>query len=440
MKKTVTILGCGTGNGKDLTAEAYEALARADLIIGAKRLLEASFITDIRMRSGGKNTAPAKCIPLHAAEEIAAAVRDAGDESIVIPVSGDSGFYSGAASYAAAIEKGSSETAVPKIRILPGISSLSYLSARTGIAWQDAEVYSLHGRRQSIGGALRRGAKILLLGGEGFEEVLRSMNDAGFSGRKIIAGMRLGSREEKILHGTPASLKGKVSEALSVLLIAGSEERMRCSGIDDEEFIRADVPMTKSEVRAVVLSRLAAGRGDVVYDIGAGTGSVSVEASFAAPCGSVYAIERNDTACRLIEKNREKFLAGNIEIVKGDAPDAFSDLPAPDCVFIGGSGGNLHEPFTSLAAKNPRVHVVLTAVTIETLQSATRAVEECGFGCTEITQIAATRYNRRGIYHMPESQSPVWVIAARPESEQKLNRVLRRRELKTKLKETVKNA
>ncbi len=428
MSKKIVIIGCGMGRRTDLTMEAISELEQAGLIIGARRLL------DIRKDEGSNKQ---KTAALSKAEEIANAVKEAEEERIAILVSGDSGFYSGAAGYAQAIRNKDFGKKSPEIKIFPGISSISYLSSKTGVAWEDAEIYSLHGRTQNFAGALRRGAKFIVLSGNGFEETLKRMTEAGFEDREILFGLRMGSEKETFLRGTAESLRGKVSEPLSVMMVMASDKRMRCSGIEDAEFIRGDVPMTKTEVRAVVLSRLAIGRSDVVWDIGAGTGSISVESAIAAPYGIVYAVEGETAACTLIKKNREKFLVDNIEIVKGEAPEITAELPAPDSVFIGGSGGKLTEILLQVASKNPRARIVLTAVTIETLQNASKAFEECGYRCTEITQIAATRYNLRGIYHMPDSQSPVWVMAAELESENRLKKLLHKKQMKIKLKESV---
>lgn len=395
--KQVTIIGCGTGSPESMTTEGIRTLREAELIIGAGRL------TDPLLAERAPGTF--RVLNNYRTEEIVRTIREAKEERTAILVSGDSGFYSGAAGYAGALKE------VAQVRILPGVSSICALSAKTGISWEDAQLYSLHGREQCFTGSLFRGDKFVLLGGGGFAKVLDGMCRLGYAHREVWIGECLGTDKERILHGRASELREKATEPLSVLMVAADPVgKCRTSGIDDGEFCRGEVPMTKSEVRSVVMSRLAPGRSDVIYDIGAGTGSVSVEAAIAAPYGSVYAIEKKREACDLIEKNREKFLARNIRILNAEAPEALGELPAPDRVFIGGSGGALKEILKQLLKKNPKVRIVLTAVTIETLREATEAFEDNSLSCTEITQIAATRYHRRGSYHMPEALSPVWVI------------------------------
>jgi precorrin-6Y C5,15-methyltransferase (decarboxylating) CbiT subunit len=120
--------------------------------------------------------------------------------------------------------------------------------------------------------------------------------------------------------------------------------------------------MTKSEVRSVVLSKLRLRENDIVYDIGAGTGSVSVEAALIARSGHVYAFEREAEGCRLIRENALKLGASNLTVIEGSVPDTLNGLPVPDAVFIGGSGGSLDEIGESLLHSNPRLRLVVSAV------------------------------------------------------------------------------
>ncbi|MEG1801609.1 MAG: precorrin-6Y C5,15-methyltransferase (decarboxylating) subunit CbiT, partial [Oscillospiraceae bacterium] len=127
-----------------------------------------------------------------------------------------------------------------------------------------------------------------------------------------------------------------------------------------EEFARLDkIPMTKAEVRAVSLSKLQLSTNAVVYDIGAGTGSISVECALGAYEGRVYAIEKNEEAAKTIVANKYKFKLQNIELVQGCAPEVMDGLVIPTHAFIGGSSGNLSDIFKALLHKNPNVRIVL---------------------------------------------------------------------------------
>ncbi len=147
----------------------------------------------------------------------------------------------------------------------------------------------------------------------------------------------------------------------------------------DESFIRGNVPMTKSEVRSISLSKLQLEPHDIVYDIGAGTGSVAVEIALQIPHGCVYAVEKNPEALSLLEQNKAQLGADCMNIVSGTAPDICKELPAPNKVFIGGSSGNMKEILSLLLEKNPDVRIVITAISIETLTEFITCCKEWNF-------------------------------------------------------------
>jgi len=183
-------------------------------------------------------------------------------------------------------------------------------------------------------------------------------------------------------------------------------------GIPDEQFIRGDIPMTKQEIRilALVKARLAAD--STVVDIGAGTGTIAVEAALLAPRGRVFAVEKETEGVGLIRANAAKFGAANLEIVAGEAPDALAGLPAADAIFIGGSGGRLA---AILAAADrllkPGGRLVATAVTVETLHAVLAAVEEWPGYSTEAAGVQVTRLRRACARHLFAALNPVYVIA-----------------------------
>ena len=178
----------------------------------------------------------------------------------------------------------------------------------------------------------------------------------------------------------------------------------------DEWFIRGKVPMTKSEVRAVSISRLELAPDSVLWDVGAGTGSVSVEASFLLPEGQVYAVEKNPQAVELIRRNREKFGRDNLTVIPGDAPGALGQLPDPTHVFLGGSGGRMGEILDLAMGRNPRVRVVINTISLESLGEAVSWLERRKIS-GEIVSLQTARGRRAGRYHLMEGQNPVYVIA-----------------------------
>lgn len=167
--------------------------------------------------------------------------------------------------------------------------------------------------------------------------------------------------------------------------------------------------MTKQEVRAAVLAKLAVTPTDTLWDVGAGTGSVSVELAFAAPAGQVYAVECDPEACALIQKNREKFAAYNLTLIEGKAPEALDMLPAPDAVFIGGTKGNMGAVIDAVLHKNPAARLCIAAIALETLSAAVAALTAHGLAA-EVTQISVSRTKAAGNLHLLMANNPVFLI------------------------------
>ena len=168
--------------------------------------------------------------------------------------------------------------------------------------------------------------------------------------------------------------------------------------------------MTKSEIRAVCLSKLALREDSVVWDVGAGTGSVTVEAAMAARRGRVYAVERKDAAFDILRENLRKFHTDNVTPVSGTAPDACADLPAPTHAFLGGTTGHMKEIIALLLEKNPRGRIVATAVTLESVAELTECVKAFPFRETEAVSLTAARSRKAGAYHLMTGQNPVYIF------------------------------
>lgn len=166
--------------------------------------------------------------------------------------------------------------------------------------------------------------------------------------------------------------------------------------------------MTKSEVRAIAMSKLGIRGDSVVYDIGAGTGSVSIECALAAPDGTVYAVERNNDAADLIEENRKAFRTPNLEIIRGRAPDALEGLPAPTHAFIGGTSGRLREILTIIFGRNPGARVCVTAITLETVSEIMECARSMDLGDDTVC-INVSRSGRVGGYHMMTANNPIYI-------------------------------
>ena len=179
----------------------------------------------------------------------------------------------------------------------------------------------------------------------------------------------------------------------------------------DEWFIRGEIPMTKSEVRAVSVSKLELCRDNIVYDIGAGTGSVSVEAALKVPEGHVYAFEQKEEGCALIRANAEKAGVKNLTVVPGKAPESLYGYPAPDRVFLGGSSGNMEEILDLVTELNPAVQLVINVIALESLSQTMEWFRKKGWE-PEVVCMQVSRAAKRGPYHMMQAQNPIYVLTA----------------------------
>ena len=392
----VTLIGMGSGQPENLTLQGLAALRQADLILGARRLLA---------------VLPAGCTENRAAayrpDEVAELLQTSGAENAVLVYSGDTGFYSGAS---AMIEK--LEALGVRARVLPGLSSIQLLAAALGRPWQGWNLVSAHGRTCDPVAECMQGRPTFFLtgGSEDPATLCAQLAAEGFGDVQGVVGQCLGTPEEKLFRGSVKELAAGRFNSLSVLLVEAAEVLpRRAPGLPDEAFERRDVPMTKQEVRAAVLAKLAVRPEDILWDVGAGTGSVSVELALAAPRGRVYAVECRPEGCALIKANREKFRTRNLVLVEGLAPAALSDLPAPDAVFIGGSKGSLAAIVDAALDKNPDARICVSAIALETLSAAVAALTAKG-RTVQVSQIAVSRAKAMGGLHLMMAQNPIYLI------------------------------
>jgi precorrin-6Y C5,15-methyltransferase (decarboxylating) CbiT subunit len=183
-------------------------------------------------------------------------------------------------------------------------------------------------------------------------------------------------------------------------------------GIQDSEFIRGKIPMTKSEIRILALAKARIAEDDIIVDVGAGTGSLSIEAALLAPYGKVYSIEREPEGIDLIQANSKKFAVPNLTAIAGSAPEALSGLPSCDVVFIGGSGGKLDQIIHSCdQLLKPNGRMIITAVTIETLFQALKLMQSKSHYEVEAFSAQIARINQIASYNMLQALNPINIIA-----------------------------
>ena len=398
MVRKVFLVGAGPGNPDLLTARAKSAIENAGLLIGARRLLEPYRDT------------PSTKLELVKSGEILAALHESSEQCACVLLSGDPGFYSGAKLLR-------DKLACFELESIPGVSSLVYFCAKIDMPWQDVHLTSAHGRACNVAGEVQAHAKTFMLtGGElRVGDVCQLLVDAGLGDVHVWAGENLSYANERIVDASAWELAGEKFENLAVVLVENGHPISRgvqAPALADSSFERGDAPMTKEEVRALAISKLKIHEQSVVWDVGAGTGSVCVEAALAACKGSVYAIEKDDAALSLLEKNKARFGVTNLHIVAGEAPEALEGLPTPDRVFVGGSAGKLSGIIERVLSVNPQVRICMTAVTLETISEILECVERYSLAHVDIAQLSVSKARRLRAYHMMNAQNPVYLVSA----------------------------
>ena len=394
--KTCYLVGIGMGNPDTLTLAGQKAIAAAGQIVGAARMLAA-----FPDHPGARKA-------LIRAEDIAKAVSDfPGDTAVLL--SGDVGFYSGAAKLHALLKDA-------LVEAIPGISSLSYFCAKLCRSYQDVHVVSVHGREANVVGEIQSHQETFLLTGSNCTAaaVCQALTAAGLGKLEVAVGQRLSYPEERIVRGEAEALVDETFDDLAVMLVdnpAPLAWRCGAPSLFDSQLHRGKVPMTKEAVRTLAVARMEVAPEHTVWDVGAGTGSVSCALAMAAFRGQVYAVEREVDAVALIEENRTAFGLSNLHVVLGEAPKALLDLPKPDRVFVGGSGGEMEEIFRATLAKNPAVRFCLTAVSLESLTQGLRVFEGLGLQNVDVTQLTAAQAKKLGSYHMMLGQNPVYILS-----------------------------
>lgn len=420
--RKIILSGIGMGNTDGMTREAYHAFEEAEVIFGAERMLE---------NLPGKGIK----VPYYRADDIISyLIEHPQYTKVAAAFSGDSGFYSGAQSMKKALEEANEKGILKsETTILPGISSVSALAARLGVSWNDAVLASIHGRRTNVVNLVRKNTKVFLLlsGKNDFEMLVNKFREAGINHVKISAGYRLSYPEEKLFTFYLDEFETKLfdlPEGVYTCLIENEdcEEQILTPGIDDEIFSRTKVPMTKNEVRVLSISRLELTKNAVVYDVGSGTGSVSIECARLSPDIFVFAIEQKEEAANLTKENAVRFgLSDQIVVINKKAPEGFEELPTPTHVFIGGSSGALSDILSAIQKKlivkentkgktdkaSKGVRVVINAVSLETIAQITKLIQTYPVKHVQLTQIQASRAHKLGSYNLMQAQNPVLIAS-----------------------------
>ena len=396
----VSLIGIGPGNPELLTGEARALLRDCDAVVGARRILDA--LPEDACRNRVEAVASDKiALLLEAHPEWA---------HVSVVLSGDVGFYSGARALSARLDG-------CELDAHCGVSSVQLLCARLLRPWQSLHLVSGHGLAlDPLPHVLNYPECFFLTDAVNTPgAIARALTDAGLGDAQMTVGERLSYPDERITQGTASALADKSFGPLNAVIVDSSAHfccERSVPGLPDEAFERGSVPMTKQEVRASALAKLALRPADVVWDIGAGTGSVSVECALACRFGRVFAIECEPDALALIERNRQKFAAHNLTVVAGKAPEALEGLLRPDAAFIGGSKGTLNKIINNLLKINPEIRIVISAISLDTLSEALACAKEYALGELDIAQIAVSRSRTVGPHHMLSALNPIFLVSA----------------------------
>ena len=404
--KNINLVGIGLGNPNLLTKAAISALERSSVIIGAKRIVD----------SVKEDFPNKKYFTEYNTEKIIEIIRENMDNETAVVFSGDISLFSGSLKLfdklKALVEEKDFKDC--NINTYPGISSLSYLCAKSNTDISKVKILSFHGKKELLYHNIDSNefTFIITSKGEGVKEICRKLISFGFFELDIILGENLSYDNERITIGTASDLLGMDISDLNCMIISNPDaDKSIGFGLSDEVFARDKVPITKSEVRAIIMSKLDIHPDSICYDIGAGSGSVTIEMSRLAYEGKVYAIEKNPLAVELIKKNIHNFSAENIELIHAKAPDGLDNILDADKIFIGGSGGELISMMEMIFTSKKNPTIVISAITMETIAQITDIVKlakEKGYD-TEITAVNVSKSKEVGPYNMMIAQNMVFI-------------------------------
>lgn len=410
----IFLAGIGMGSSESMTVEVQNAIREADILLGAERM-----IADYEPRVEKKPYYLAKQIVPYIKEML----RQKEVQKIVILFSGDSGFYSGCQKLICALNQEITDGSIEAVlRVLPGISSISYLAACLGESYQDAVLSSIHGKdttssrwKSEILEAVCANEKVFLLlsGNQDVKKLGALLTEVNMEHCEIYLGYRLSYPDQCIQKYTPEECMKLEDAGLYTCMIKNPHpvKRLLSYGTADSDFLRDAVPMTKEEVREVSICKLRLHEKSVVYDVGSGSGSVAVEIARISHNIQVYAIERKPEAVSLIRKNQEKFHAYNMDIIEAYAPDGLESLPVPTHAFLGGTGGKLKEILDCLYRKNSHMRIVINAVTLETISEIREVLAHFPVTDESMVQLQVSRTRKAGSYHLVQAENPVWICA-----------------------------
>lgn len=399
----IHVIGIGPGQPEWLPQATHDVIKKCNVLIGSSRALQLfPYLKKGQYHLTGDLVQSLQLISNFLDEDLIVGVL----------VSGDPGFFS----FLPALRR---EFPERNIVVHPGISSLQFAFAKAGLPWNEASFVSVHGRELStLPRSISRPLAVLTGGENSPQKVAQLLLERGIN-PTISVGNAL-SYPEELWETMDAEHLARYPQQLgnATLIIYPTPRQSSWQssslriGIPDREFIRGDVPMTKAEIRIQVLAKAQISSTDHVLDVGAGTGSISIEAAALANEGLVYAVENDPEAQQLIRDNQRKFAVPNLQLVVGSAPEVFSKIPPVDVCIIGGSKGHLEEILRQvpLVAEG---RLVMTAVTLENIAKGLELLKELQFQDIEVISIQAVRWTEINQLHMSQSLNQVFILSAR---------------------------
>jgi len=396
----IYLVGAGIAGWEGFGAKALEIIGKAEVMIGHQRHLD--IFPDF---TGDK-------MVLGDLSELMDFLKTTG-KLVVVLASGDPTFFGISRFLLRNISK-------ERIEIFPNVTSMQYAFARIKEPWDDGIFVSVHGRgmNRAVDKIISAEKACVLTDKTNTPAAIAAeLIERGAEGYEAWLCEDLGMPAEKFTKTTVRGLLDIKASELNILILIRTYEpnlvHYPLIGIDDDEFHTSKKLITKMEVRAVTLAKLQLQDDLVLWDIGAGSSSVSIEASNLMPNGRIFAVEKNPQCIGFINENLKKFCARNIKLIEAFAPDGLDDLPDPDRVFIGGAGGKLDEVIDTVSQRlKPEGVVVINAVTLDTLTRGVEFLEDHGF-TVEATCVNIARTRNLTEYKMFEAQNPVYVITAK---------------------------
>jgi precorrin-6B C5,15-methyltransferase / cobalt-precorrin-6B C5,C15-methyltransferase len=411
----ITIIGIGDDGLEGLTRQALEIISGAGTVFGPANLLK-------KVEQSTAHAAGQRLATLSAdLDQMAAAVDNADQLPVVLLASGDPLFY-GTSRYLC------DKLGKDRFEVLPHVSSMQLAFARVKESWDEAYLTNL--ATQSISRVVERIRSAEKVGVFTSDEVppavlAQSLLDQGIEYFNAYVCENLGSRDERVTRGTLQEIAKQKFASLNVMILLRLPDvpdrpttmiGKRLFGNPDECFLQSRPKrglLTPSEVRAIALSELDLGPHSVMWDVGAGSGSVAIESAQLAPNGRIYAIEMAAEDYNLLIENARKFGTTNVTPILGEAPDAWQDLPDPDAIFVGGTGRavvKLVEESWSRLRSGGRL--VVNVASLDNLVGAERALKRLSTDM-KVVMINLSRGQQQFDELRLESANPSFLIVAR---------------------------